>query len=220
VDLQDTGGITPFHTFDPMQCSSAAELANILNDFRIEGGDRLNEYSNAYPDFTDRLDAQGISLSNGRVGIEWDDATILFIALRAIQKDGSPAEPLDRGISMERLGRFPSEDGNAIGYLRENLIPENEGDLGCQLLTQLDGGFRSETRGHDHLSIGFGGMKLHGWLTFEEVVSLRTYLQKSVWKVNQNEPFDGGVRDVVRHFLIILKIAEKRNYGILMRSHY
>jgi len=220
VDIQDMGGITPFHTFDPMQCSSAGDLADILDKFRTEGEDGLGEFTNENSGITDRLQAQGISLLNGRSGVEWDDATILFIALRATQKDGSPAEPLDRGISMERLGRFPSQDGNAIGYLRDNMIPENEGDLGYQLLRQLDGGLRNETRGHDQLSIGFGGMKLHGWLTMNEVVSLRKYLQQSAWKVDQNEPFDGGVRDVVRHFLIILKTAEKRDLGILMRSHY
>ena len=69
------------------------------------------------------------------------------------------------------------------------------------------------------LSIGFGGLSLHGWLTTDEVTILRLYLQKSPWKVSKNETFDGGVRDVVRHLLIMLKTAEKRGMGILMRSH-
>ena len=120
---------------------------------------------------------------------------------------------------MERLGRFPTDDGNAIAYLREFLIPEEEGDRGSQLLTQLDSGFRNEVRGHDDLSEGFGGMILHGWLTETEVCALRTYLQQSAWKVSQNETFDGGIRDIVRHLLIILKTAEKRGVGILMRAH-
>ena len=120
---------------------------------------------------------------------------------------------------MDRLGRFRTNDGNAISYLRTNLIPESEDNLGSQLLTQLDVGLRKETRGHDKLSIGFGGMTLHGWLTTEDVVMLRSHLQKSTWKVSKNESFDGGVRDVVRHLLIILKTAEKRGLGILMRAH-
>ena len=62
-------------------------------------------------------------------------------------------------------------------------------------------------------------MALHGWLTAPEVENLRKYLQQSAWKVAQNEPFDGGIRDVVRHLLIILKTAEKRGTGILMRAH-
>jgi hypothetical protein len=166
-----------------------------------------------------KLESEGIVLSNGRTGIDLDDATILFIALRATQPDGSPAEPLDRGVSMDRIGRFPTNDGNAIAYLRDNLIPESDDNRGIQLLTQLDVGLRKETRGHDNLSIGFGGMTLHGWLTAEDVVMLRTHLQKSSWKVSKNESFDGGVRDVVRHLLIILKTAEKRGLGILMRAH-
>jgi len=213
------GEITPFHTFDPMQGSSAPELAEMLESVRNGGDDKLIDLPHTHPDAAKKLEAQGVELQGGRIGIDWDDATILFVALRATGDDGGPAEPLDRGVSMERLGRFPSTDGNAIAYLREHLIPESKDDLGSELLTQLDAGLREETRGHDNLSIGFGGMALHGWLTAPEVVSLRTYLQKSAWKVAGNEPFDGGIRDVVRHLLIILKTAEKRGAGILMRAH-
>ena len=120
---------------------------------------------------------------------------------------------------MERLGRFPTSDGNAIAYLRENMIPEAEDDCASQLLAQLDAGLRAEIRGHDSLSDGFGGLSLHGWLTVADVGVLRSHLQKSAWKVSKSEPFDGGVRDVVRHLLILLKTAEKRGVGILMRSH-
>ena len=215
----DTGGIAPFHTFDPMQGDFAAELSSILDTIRDGGDDRLADFSQSNPEVTADLESQGIIISSGRSSIEWDDATILFIALRETTDDGGPAEPLDRGISMERLGRFPSNDGNAIAYLRDNLIPESDGDIGCRLLAQLDSGFREETRGHDHLSIGFGGLKLYGWLTGAEVVSLRTYLQKSTWKVARDEPFDGGIREIVRHLLILLKTAEKRGVGMLMRAH-
>lgn len=60
---------------------------------------------------------------------------------------------------------------------------------------------------------------LHGWLEAEEVSKMRSYLEKSLWKVDKNEPLDGGVREIVRHFLIVIKSAEKRNLGILMRRH-
>ena len=40
---------------------------------------------------------------------------------------------------------------------------------------------------------------------------MRTYLEQSLLKVDQNEPLDGGVREIVRHLLIVLKSAEKRN---------
>ncbi|MDE0708131.1 MAG: hypothetical protein OSB33_04195 [Candidatus Poseidoniales archaeon] len=219
LEPMNSGAITPFHTFDPMQGLAAAELADMLDTVRRGGGDELGNLTLKHANAAKQLESQGIVLSEGRTAIEWDDATILFIALRETTDEGGPAEPLDRGISMERLGRFPTEDGDAIAYLREYLIPENDNDRGGQLLTQLDAGFRSEIRGHDHLSNGFGGMVLHGWLTTPEVTELRTYLQKSTWKVAQNEPFDGGVLDVARHLLIILKTAEKRSIGILMRAH-
>ena len=214
----NSGDITPFHTFDPMQ-GAAAELADMLDSVRNGEDDPFGTLSNTHPSTAKKLESEGVVLSNGRTGIEWDDATILFIALKATEENGSPAEPLDKGVSMDRLGRFPTNDGNAIGYLRAFLIPATEDEEGSQLLRQLDGGLRKETRGHDMLSIGFGGLSLHGWLTTDEVTILRLYLQKSAWKVSKNEEFDGGVRDVVRHLLIMLKTAEKRGMGILMRSH-
>ena len=99
------------------------------------------------------------------------------------------------------------------------MIPESPNDEGMKLLTQLDAGLREESLGHSHLSIGFGGMTLHGWLTAQDVSNLRSYLEKSIWKVDKNEPLDGGVLEIVRHFLIVLKSAEKRGLGILMRRH-
>ena len=202
-----------------MKGDSASELADILDSIREGGDDLLTNLSESNPEIASNLESQGVIVSSGRKSIEWDDATILFIALRETTDDGGPAEPLDRGISMERLGRFPSDDGNAIAYLREYLIPESDGDTGSTLLTQLDSGFRQESRGHDNLSVGFGGLKLHGWLTINDVANLRTYLQKSSWKVASDELLDGGVREIVRHLVIILKTAEKRGVGILMRAH-
>lgn len=202
-----------------MQGDSASELADLLDSIREGGDDLLSNFSKSKPEIATNLESQGVIVSTGRSSIKWDDATILFIALRETADDGGPAEPLDRGISMERLGRFPTEDGNAIAYLREYLIPESDGDIGCTLLTQLDSGFRQETRGHDNLSLGFAGLKLHGWLAKSDVSNLRTYLQKSAWKVASDEPLDGGIREIVRHLVIILKTAEKRGVGILMRAH-
>ena len=173
-----------------MQGFAAAELADMLDSVRTGEDDSFRTLSKTHPSAARKLESEGLVLSNGRTEIGWDDATILFIALRATEENGSPAEPLDRGVTMERLGRFPTSDGNAIGYLRAFLIPETEDDGGSQLLRQLDGGLRKEIRGHDMLSIGFGGLSLHGWLTTEEVTILRSYLQKSAWKVSKNEVFD------------------------------
>ena len=218
MDINDISSVTPFFTFDPLQGEDVSVLVGLLNSCH-DGVDQLGEIDQRCPTYAEKLSHQGASFSKGRSDVSWDDATIIFVALRCTEEDGSPSEPLDRGISMERLGRFPANNGNSIEYLRNHLIPEEPGDLGVQLLAQLDGGLRTETVGHEHLSIGFGGMILHGWLTPQEVPKMRSYLEKSVWKVDKNEPFDGGVREIVRHFLILLKSAEKRQLGVLMRRH-
>ena len=97
-----------------MQGDSASELADLLDSIREGGDDLLSNFSKSKPEIATNLESQGVIVSTGRSSIKWDDATILFIALRETADDGGPAEPLDRGISMERLGRFPTEDGNAI----------------------------------------------------------------------------------------------------------
>ncbi len=218
MELTDTPSVSPFYTFDPLQGSDVSAFIELLVDCH-NGSDKLSELESQCPDIALKLSAQGATFSGGRKDVSWDDATIVFVALRGTQSDGAPSEPLERGISMERLGRFPAKDGNAIAYLRKYLIPEEPADLGSQLLAQLDTGLRVESLGHEHLSVGFGGLVLHGWLTAEEVSEMRSYLEKAVWKVDKDEPLDGGVLEIVRHFLIVLKSAEKRNLGILMRQH-
>jgi len=219
LDTLDTGAVAPFHTFDPIQGSSIAELVERLEEIRNGGIDQLTGLSSNDGSLEKKFHEEGISLSEGRKAITWDDATVVAVAARASGDDGGPAEPLERGISMERLGRFPTPNGNAIEYLRQYLVPEHASDSGMELLAQLDVGLRHEVRGHDEFSVGFGGLVLHGWLTNVEVSALRQYLEKAIWKVGKNEPLDGGVREIVRHLLIILKSAEKRGLGILMRAH-
>ena len=214
----DMGSTTPFHTFDPADGDALESFASILDAARTGGGDAFDSLEKKHPEIVERLGNESVDVAAGRASLAWDDATLLFIAARAMQEDGSPAEPLDRGITMERLGRFPSEDGNAISYLRSNLLTD-DAPL-TALLDQLDVGLRAESRGHDHLSAGFGGLRLHGWLNTPQVTELREALLKVAGKVAKDEPFDGGVREVVRHLTILMKGAEKRMCGILMRAHH
>ena len=214
----DISSVSPFYTFDPLQGSEVNSLVKLLNDC-YNGVDQLSQIELKCPDIAAKLSEQGATFPTGRGDVSWDDATIIFVALRGTEADGGPSEPLERGISIERLGRFPAKDGNPIEYLRKYLIPEEPSDEGMKLISQLDSGLRAETLGHEHLSVGFGGMILHGWLTSDDVVVMRSYLEQSLWKVNKDEPLDGGVREIVRHFLIVLKSAEKRDVGILMRRH-
>jgi hypothetical protein len=61
------------------------------------------------------------------------------------------------------------------------------------------------------------GMILCGWLTKEEVIELRQSIQGQDWSIDVDELIDGGVRDASRHLIIMLRSAEKRNCGLLMR---
>ena len=218
MELIDSTSVSPFYTFDPLKGNEVSEFIELLNDC-YNGVDQLDQIDDVCPSISAKLSDQGAVFSKGRQDVAWDDATLVFVALRGTEPDGSPSEPLERGISIERLGRFPTHEGNSIGYLRNHMIPEAPNDDGIKLLTQLDAGLREESVGHSHLSIGFGGMTLHGWLTAQDVSNLRSYLEKSIWKVDKNEPLDGGVLEIVRHLLIVLKSAEKRELGIMMRRH-
>jgi hypothetical protein len=211
------GPTAPFYTFDPINGEGFDALVTALKAPR--DNDKLDTFLEIYPEIRTILVREGADCSNGAANISWDPATILFIAYRETQPDGSPGVPLERGISMERLGRFPTQDGNAISYLRENLREYQDSQIMAPLLDQLDIGLRNESIGDNLLSEGFAGLTLHGWLSATQVGELRIALQKSKWKVAKNEPFDGGVADVARHLLIVLKSAEKRRCGILMRAH-
>ena len=81
MESLDTGAITPFHTFDPIQGLSAPAFANLLDAARRGEGVDTEAFSKSYPDVVERLQSQGIAISKGRDSIEWDDATLLFLAL-------------------------------------------------------------------------------------------------------------------------------------------
>ena len=66
---------------------------------------------------------------------------------------------------------------------------------------------------------GNGGLNILGFLTFEEVISLRRLLSGRNWSVSSEEPLDGGVRDGVKHLSSLLKAAERRDSGVMLRSH-
>ena len=44
-------------------------------------------------------------------------------------------------------------------------------------------------------------------------------MQSGKWIIKSNETIDGGVRDSLRHLQTLLKAANRRGCGILMRRH-
>ena len=62
-------------------------------------------------------------------------------------------------------------------------------------------------------------MQIHGFLRAEEVRLLRKNLASRAWTASYEEPLDGGVADVAKHFTTLLKAAERRRVGLALRTH-
>ncbi|MBR79969.1 MAG: hypothetical protein CMA88_04205 [Euryarchaeota archaeon] len=197
-----------FHTFDPIRISPYDVIGAISKSMLGEHGDLLESVSGL----------RGISLEEGSPPTV-DRATLLFISILDWQGDGSSPKPLDSGHSMERLGRFPSNDGNAIEYLLE-YTGEGEGRGSLHLLlSKLCRGLSEESLGESGFSRGSGGIELLGWLDATEVSDLRKEVERGGWSVLSREPLDGGVQDAFRHLLVFLRAAGRSKCGLLMRRH-
>ena len=199
---------SPFYTFEPIR-HDPVELIPLIQS--SQGGDHAEIKS------LDSVPSSILDLEEGdKPSI--DPAMMLFLCSVAWKGDGEMPEPLDRGVSRERIGRFPIEGGNAIEYLLNHTIEKSEESL-HDLLAKLTLGLDEEFLGEAGFSSGLGGLELCGWLDSRDVTNLRRAIQKGKWTVNPSEPLDGGVTDAFRHLTIILRGAEKRKCGILMRRH-
>jgi|TARA_B100000959_G_scaffold99682_1_gene105444 hypothetical protein len=198
-----------FHTFDPIARSPDDLFSAISESF--EG-----------------RHAELVSLAGGIKGLpdlvegeapKMDAATILLICILDWQEGGGAPRPLDNGHSRERLGRFPSDDGDAVSYLLE-YTKEKGGEVGLHgLLKKLGGGMTGEMIPAIGFERGSGGIELMGWLDQEDIPLLREFIESGSWKVLSDEPYDGGVQDAFRHLLVFLRAAGRRKCGLLMRRH-
>ena len=198
-----------FHTFDPIKLSpdSLLDPINASMEGKHESLLELLEGISGLPE-----------LKEGEQS-PVDKATLLFISILDWQNDGEAPRALDRGHSRERLGRFPSDDGNAIEYLLE-FVGEGEGGSGLHpLLKKLGRGFDEEIFGNNEFGEGSMGIELLGWLDSADVNELRKEIERGGWMVKSDEPLDGGVQDAFRHLLVFLRSASRRKCGILMRRH-
>jgi hypothetical protein len=197
-----------FHTFDPIRNNPHTMVDGIISSISGNHEELL-------------ISASGIEevagLKEGE-GAPLDKATLLFISVLDWEDDWSVPQSLDGGHSRERLGRFPSNDGNAIEYLLRYTI---EGDESCLhvLLEKLCRGLDEDSFGHSGFNEGSGGIEMLGWLDVEDVSRIRREIEKGAWSVKSDEPLDGGVQDAFRHLLVFLRAAVKRKCGILMRRH-
>lgn len=199
---------SPFYTFEPLQHDPLDLIPSIQSS---QGGDHSEIKS------LKRVPSSILELEEGE-NPPMDPAMMLFLCSVAWKEDSGMPEPLDRGISRDRIGRFPIEGGNAIEYLLNHTIEKNDDGL-HDLLAKLTLGLDEEFLGESGFSLGKGGLELCGWLDMKDVTNLRRAIRKGKWAVNPSEPIDGGVADAFRHLTIILRGAEKRRCGILMRKH-
>ena len=147
-----------------------------------------------------------------------DVATMLFLTCMDWNVFRDSSKPLDGGKgSREKLGRWPTNDGNAIAYLIE--YTDSPDQIIEELLAKLTLGFVPEFLGESGFDKGAFGLEMMGWITHAEVKELRREINRGRWSVKANEPFDGGVQDGFRHLDNLLRGAEKYRAGLLMRRH-
>lgn len=199
----------PFHTFDPMRGDPLNLITAIKSSMSGDHEDLIG--------LVGRI--PGLPALIEGVGSPVDPATMLMLSLMEWQEGGRAPSPLDSGHSRERLGRFPSEDGNAIEYLFA-YTKEGDDSRGLhRLLEKLGRGLCEASLGEPGFSNGAGGIELLGWIGVGEVLELKKEVERGAWSVASEEPHDGGVQDAFRHLLVILRSAERRGCGLLMRRH-
>ena len=202
---------TAFFTLDPMVSKRLVPTFEALS-----GGDWTELVSND-EDLEQRLTSQGLESPEKRESITWDDANLFFLSCIHLTPVGQPM-PLEAGLSRERFGRFPYGDGSAITYLRDWIRDSRRKPETLEELSELMEKLASRMSGTS-MESGFGRLEMKGWLTAEEVTSLRKALTSKCWMPSADEPLDGGCQDAAKHLVALLRAAEKRFCGVVFRVH-
>lgn len=227
MDLkQFEGGTSPFITLDACNGNRAEAVLNALES-AANGDEALwNTLITNDEAFKMRLIEQGMSNPEKRSSISWDDATVLFIGCVELSKDGKPL-PIGDGILREKVGRFPWGDGSLLNYMHEFIRPNDQrgskNDDGYEkivtLIENLSQRCGPSHVGHERYHNGQAGLNIRGFLSKEQVRELRLALSGRSWSVTADEPIDGGMRDVSRNLIAVLRAAERRDVGMFLRSH-
>ena len=227
MDELPLASTSPFYTLDACNGDLAQKIVLALHD---QNNDLFDTWANLVENdssLSQRLMSQGITQPKLRSEIDWDDSTLLFTSTIELGKDGRPL-PLGEFLTRERFGRFPWDDGSLLGYflayIRPNrAITENdEGDIYdtiVKLLTKLTSNCSDQHLGHRNFEDGFGGLRIKGFLTKDDVKLLRRNLSSRTWTASYDEPLDGGLADAAKHFMTLLKAAERRRVGVMLRVH-
>lgn len=213
---------TAFYTLDGCHSSLILEVFNALASSQRGSTEEWNKLCE-HPRIQERFRTQNIDQFETRSMISWDDPTVLFTLTRMLDGDRLPIM-LGEDKNRERFGRFPHPSGSTIMYVRENVknVTTQTNELYDDLVTHLDyllTRCSSENVGDDRYMDGKAGLNIMGFLTSEEVKTLRSSLLGGGWTVAKDEPIDGGVRDAIRHLNALLLAAERHGAGIIHRMH-
>ena len=202
---------TPFYTIDPMVSTRLQPVQDALLN---------NQWSTMISNDDDlriRLITQGVENPESRDSITWDDANLFFLSCIDLTRDGKPNH-LEAGISKARFGRFPYKDGSPLTYLMEWIRISRDNFEQMErlesLLEKLTGCLEGTS-----IETGTGRIKMQGWLDDEETTELRKCLTSRCWRASADEPFDGGCIDSAKHLVALLRAAEKRSTGVVLRVH-
>ena len=227
MDEQLQASTSAFFTLDAFNGDLAVEVMSAIEEAQVGNHDLWSTLVQSHDQLQKRLREQGIEQPDAFTSIAWDPATLLFTACVELNNDGRPL-PLGERLTRERFGRFPFGDGSALGYFLEHIRPnrsitDHDGqviyDEIMEGLNQLAHGCEEQSRGHTMFEDGFGGMQIHGFLSASAVRELRKQLASRAWTASYDEPLDGGVADVAKHFTALLKAAERRRVGMALRTH-
>jgi len=226
----------PFHTFEACDATKLELIMTMIADAKTAPstspmtkhssgttqGD-INDNSSSFKavmendEIVTRLESQGVTSPESRGEIDWDDATMAWLC--SLPGDGGLPEPLGNDKSRERMGRFPWGDGNPLSYLLEFITPFDDGEELLALVSELALRFSSEKIGHDNYRNGAGGLCMLGYLSADEARELQQLLSRGKWAVSRDEVFDGGVREIAKYLVIVLRQAFSRGNGVLLRAH-
>ncbi len=221
------GGTSPFITLDA--CNGERANAVLLALEASSNGDHelWTDLINDDSALKKRFAEQGIENPELRTNIPWDDASVLFTSSVELSNEGAPLQVAD-ALLREKIGRFPWGDGSPLSYMHEFIRPNSNRQVQgtadgyekiVKLLEVLSQRCGPSHLGHDRYQNGHGGLDIRGFLNQEQVRDLRLALSGRSWSVTADEAIDGGMRDVSRNLIAILRGAERRNVGLILRSH-
>tara|TARA_B100001750_G_scaffold247908_1_gene275555 strand:+ start:2208 stop:2861 length:654 start_codon:yes stop_codon:yes gene_type:complete len=217
--MLNSANTNPFHTFTLVRGDISDLYVEVIERATKGDDSELLSMINNDSELANNLIQQDCDVTDGRNKCSKSDSTLLMIGLTPLDPRGERMRPTSDSNVRERLGRYPWGDGNPLSYLRtwSGNPPNSEEDI-MILLDKLDEGLSEENRGHDRFENSTFG-RLHGLLNSKETKKLERLLSSGSFKVRADEPFDGGVADIMRHLKIIVRIAAKNNLGILHYSH-